>query len=218
MLGCVLLSALLSSLLTAGIIIGSNEVMADDLTAQSVALGNAFSYQGRLTENGVPVSGARDFEFVLFDAASAGTPVGATIVVDDLAVMNGLFSLQLDFGPTAFSGASRWLEVRGRTSASGAYTTIGRQELTATPYALYAKTVGEHSHFGDVWTGDADAPGLSVDNSNGYGLEGKSPNQGVVGRTDDGLCGQGIISSGVLGVSCATRESRAFLIRVRCTR
>lgn len=206
MLRSVLVSAVVSSLLTAGIVIGSNRVIADDLTAHSVALGNAFTYQGRLTEDGVPVSGARDFEFVLFDAASAGAPVGTPIVVDDLAVANGLFSLQMDFGPSAFNGEGRWLEVRARAAASGPYTTIGRQELTATPYALYAKSVGDHSHFGDTWSGDLDGPALFVENTNdeGSGLEGKSPFQGVVGRTDDGNCGQGIVPSGVLGVSCAS--------------
>ena len=38
----------------------------------------AFTYQGKLTDNGNPASGQFDFQFKLFDALSAGTQQGTT--------------------------------------------------------------------------------------------------------------------------------------------
>ena len=38
-------------------------------------MGTAFTYQGRFNSGGSPANGAYDFEFKLFDAATAGTQV-----------------------------------------------------------------------------------------------------------------------------------------------
>ena len=48
--------------------------------------GTAFTYQGRLTDGGSPASGAYDLRFTLFDAATAGSPVGSAITNEDVAV------------------------------------------------------------------------------------------------------------------------------------
>ena len=102
--------------------------------------GNAFLFQGRMEEGGVPSSGSFDFEFQLFDAASGIVNPSATATIPDLQVTNGLFSVPLDFGTNAFQGQQRFIEVRVRPGASsGAYTTLpARQELTPAPYALFA--------------------------------------------------------------------------------
>ena len=82
----------------------------------------AFTYQGRLTDGGNPANGPYDLQLVLFDAATGGAQVGATLTRDDVPVANGLFTVSLDFG-TAFAGAKRWLELRVRPgSSTGAYT------------------------------------------------------------------------------------------------
>jgi hypothetical protein len=111
--------------------------------AQPAALGTAFTYQGRLTDAGFAADGVFDFELELFDAASAGSQVGSTVVRDDVAVVNGLFILALDFGAGVFTGNARWLEIGVRPGASsGAFTTLsGRQELTPVPNALQASTL-----------------------------------------------------------------------------
>ena len=36
------------------------------------AQGTAFTYQGRLADNGAPANGAYDFQFTIFDALSGG--------------------------------------------------------------------------------------------------------------------------------------------------
>jgi hypothetical protein len=100
----------------------------------------AFSYQGRLTDGGATANGLYDLQFKLFDAASAGNQIGATVTRDDVNVTNGVFSTTLDFGAAAFPGAARWLEISVRPGAStGAYTTLApRQPVNSTPYAIRA--------------------------------------------------------------------------------
>lgn len=109
---------------------------------QAQTLTNAFTYQGQLSNGGAPVNGTADLQFRLFTAASGGTQVGSTLALNNQAVSNGAFSVSLDFG-AAFDGNQRFLEIQVRTPAgSGAFTTLARQEIKATPYALYAKNPG----------------------------------------------------------------------------
>src|SRR5262249_38251375 len=79
-----------------------------------------------------------DLQFKLFDALVGGNQVGATLIRDDVTVTNGIFSVSLDFGATAFPGAQRFLEIAVRPGAnSGAFTPLSPlQPITATPYAI----------------------------------------------------------------------------------
>lgn len=100
---------------------------------------NEFTYQGRLIQDGIPANGSFDFEFALFDVDSGGSPLATLAVIEDVLVTNGTFSARLDFAVNHFAGDARWLEVHARPGAStGSFALLGRQELTATPYALYA--------------------------------------------------------------------------------
>lgn len=106
----------------------------------SAALTTAFTYQGQLQQSGILEDGTCDFQFALFDAASAGNQIGTAQTLSPVNVSNGLFTAQLDFGGSAFAGDNRWLQIAVRCPVgSGSYTTLSpRQPLTATPYALYA--------------------------------------------------------------------------------
>jgi len=90
--------------------------------------------------SGVAVTGAYDFQFMLYDQASGGSQVGSTVTKDDVAVTTGLFTVQLDFTASPFDGSDRHLQINVRIGTStGGYTGLSpRQKLTATPYALYA--------------------------------------------------------------------------------
>jgi hypothetical protein len=102
-------------------------------------MGSAFTYQGRLADAGVPASGAFDFRFTLWDAAAAGNAVGAPLSLPAVAVAQGLFTTALDFGPAAFSGQARWLQIEVRPAGGGAYATLApRQELTPAPHAGFS--------------------------------------------------------------------------------
>lgn len=100
----------------------------------------AFTYQGRLTDNGLPATGLYDLQFSLHDADSAGSTYGDPFTSANTPVTNGLFTVMLDFGASMFTGAARWLEIGVRPGGSGTNFTILalRQPITATPYALHA--------------------------------------------------------------------------------
>lgn len=118
-------------------------------TAGAVPAGSAFTYQGRLDFGGSAVSNTCDFQFRLWDdplAVDHANQVGPTLVFDGqggnpppIVVANGLFTVQLDFGPDAFDGTALWMEIAVRCPPDGAFITLDpRQPIAAAPYALFA--------------------------------------------------------------------------------
>ncbi len=106
-------------------------------TAQAQTPPTAFTYQGRLTDAGAPANGTYDLQFTLYD--NGGAPVGSPVVREDVAVANGIFTVQLDFGTNVFtSGQASSLEIGVRAGTStGAFTVLSpRQPITASPYAV----------------------------------------------------------------------------------
>jgi len=106
--------------------------------AAAAPLGTGFTYQGQLTEDGEPVTGTCDLRFTLYDAADGGDPVGIAQNKPDQPISHGYFAVQLDFGSGAFDGDARWLGVEVDRAGDGTFVDLGRQALTAAPYALYA--------------------------------------------------------------------------------
>ncbi|MCK6483664.1 MAG: hypothetical protein HUU22_14550 [Phycisphaerae bacterium] len=108
------------------------------------ALGTMFTYQGQLKIAGSPLDDVADFQFTLWDAAGAGNPpsggnqIGSMVSVGNVAVVDGMFAVNIDFGGDAFNGQARWLQIAVRSPAgAGAFTTLApRQRLTAAPHAL----------------------------------------------------------------------------------
>lgn len=129
------------ALLTLVALTGGILASTDSLAAP---MGTAFTYQGRFNASGSPTNGAYDFEFKLFDAATAGNQVGSTVLKNDLPVSDGYFTTPLDFGSGRFTGDSRWLQIAVRPGAeTGDYTTLTpRHELTPTPYAINSDNEG----------------------------------------------------------------------------
>lgn len=121
-------------------------------------LGTEFTYQGQLSGAGTPAVGNADFRYSLFNAAEGGVQIGATLSRDNVALVNGQFTLPLDFGASAFNGEARWIEVSVRSPAgAGSFTTLApRQQVTATPYATQTR-------------------GLFVDSNNRLGIGTTSP-------------------------------------------
>jgi len=118
----------------------------------SAALGTAITYQGKLDKNGVPVNGACNFTFKLYDALSAGAQIGSTITINNQPVAGGFFTAALDFGSGAFDGQARWLEIQVQGPGDAGFTALTpRQPITAAPYALYA-LAGPVT--GSQWTND----------------------------------------------------------------
>lgn len=143
--------------------------LADEMTpadgpSSNIVLSNSFTYQGRLVLSGVPVDGTADIVISLWDAVAGGTEIGSQNQFLAIQVTDGLFSVELDFGASAFAGDARWLQIEVRSPA-GVGTWIGlspRQEINAVPYALHALNGG-----GGGGSGYWDLSGSAVTNSSG---------------------------------------------------
>jgi hypothetical protein len=90
----------------------------------------------RYGRSGEPVSDVCDFHFGLYDAPSLGRQVDVTHTAT-VTLTDGLFAVGLDFGDV-FTGTARWLAIAVKCDSEDDHTSLGRQELSATPYALYA--------------------------------------------------------------------------------
>src|SRR5438876_4037213 len=101
------------------------------------AQGTSFTYQGRLSDGGTPANGNYDLQFALWDSMDGGNQIGSTQTVPNVSVSAGVFTVTLDFGANAFSGANRFLEISARLGGTGSFTLLlPRQQITATPYAV----------------------------------------------------------------------------------
>ncbi|MFO7642561.1 MAG: hypothetical protein R6X17_15225, partial [Candidatus Competibacteraceae bacterium] len=91
-------------------------------------------------KDGAFANGFYDFRFILWNAEVGGSQVGNILIREDLPVIEGFFTVTLDFGASVLDGNPRYLEVAVRDgSSTGIYTVLSpRQMLTATPYASYA--------------------------------------------------------------------------------
>ncbi len=139
--------------------------------------GTAFTYQGQLKESGAPTNGLHDFRVRLFDAASGGAQVGPTLCVDEVDVVNGLFTLPLDFGQQYATTAQRHLEIQVRrdigqpcTDDFGYVLLSPRQQLTATPLASHAKAA-----FALDAADGSPANAVVVDNNGNVGIGTSAP-------------------------------------------
>lgn len=113
-------------------------------SSAQVPVGTSFLYQGQLRDGGTTATGEYDFEFKIFDDELVGLQVGLTVTLEDVDVENGLFTVELDFGPGVFTGTERCLEIGVREGAStGSFTVLApRQKVAPTPYALRATDAG----------------------------------------------------------------------------
>jgi len=104
-------------------------------------LASYFTFQGYLTDSGRPANGLYDFQFKLYDAATGGSQVAVTNVMDDVQVTDGVFDVMLLF-ERAFDGQNLWLQIEVRPGASsGPYVVLDpREPITGVPYAVYALT------------------------------------------------------------------------------
>ena len=136
------------------------------------AVSSAITYQGSL-ENppGTPVDDTCDFEFALCDDPAAACAPGTVSQHADVEVVNGVFTVpDVDFGPGAFPGDPRWLEISVQCSNDTGVTTLApRVEMSAAPYShrAYEGVGPPNSIEVDPLTGyvgvGTDAPGEQLD-------------------------------------------------------
>lgn len=163
----------------------------------------AFTYQGQLKQQGVPLSGQVDMRFTLFASEDSLDAVGGPLLFDDfnfpsIPAVNGLFSVELDFGPGALH-LGQWLEIELRSphdpSDSGAYTLLTpRQKISAAPFALSVPGL-DSSESGVEVVGNVHAGGevtASAFSSNSPLIFKVNPSNTECARFDDANCYLGL--------------------------
>lgn len=119
----------------------------------TIAQTTTFTYQGKLNDAAVSANGPYDFTFKLYDASSGGSQIGSNVVVNDANVIAGIFTVNLDFGATAFTeGSIRFLQIDIRPGAStGAFTPLSpRQEIKSAPYAMKSQKSTTSDQLGGI--------------------------------------------------------------------
>ncbi len=133
------------------------------------AIDNDFSYQGSLEDGGLPANGSYDFYFEPY--TDFGTSVHAPVILEDVVVTDGVFTVRLNFGNAVFDGEPLVLLIGVRAGASsGAFTYLTPETpIRATPYALRATNAsfaGYADFAGGVLANSIDSPAI-VDGSVG---------------------------------------------------
>jgi hypothetical protein len=121
----------------------------------ALAQGTAFTYQGQLLTANGPAQGLYDLTFALYNAGTGGTQVGSAVQTNGVLVTNGLFTVMVDFGSGLFNGTTYWLQIGVRTNGAASFAALaGRQQLTPTPYAIYAEGASATGLLGTIPSGD----------------------------------------------------------------
>ena len=180
---------ILTILILAVVIVSSVKV------SDAASMGTAFTYQGHLYDANQVADDLYDFQFRLYDANVDYNQIGSDVNVPDVDVIDGYFTVELDFGVGIFGGDARWLEIGVRTGNQNdpcEYASLSpRQEITPAPYALYAQS-GTPGPIGLTGaTGDTGPQGIQ-------GVQGDTGPQGIQGVQGD-IGAQGI--QGIQGLA-----------------
>ena len=148
----------------------------------AVPVGSTFTYQGLLKDNGQAATGLYDLQVCVFDDPSTPVPLACVPDFDDVPVEDGIFTVPLDFGSSVFAGELRFLELRVRPGAGGAYTILTpRQAIRPAPEALrsavssaapWSGLSGVPAGFADGVDNDTNSGGTVTSVTSGAGLTG----------------------------------------------
>jgi len=181
---------------------------------------SAFTYQGKLTNNGSLVNNQCDFIWNIYADPSGGLSL-ATDTDTNLLVTNGLFTAVVNVPASVIDGYARFVEIQVRCpTLGGAYTTLSpRQELLAAPYALGLRLPFAHTINGSISPifsvtnsgGTVDSPsilGSSVGSTGvkGTSTGGASADNGVYGETNSTSTNE----AGVKGISTSAAAGGYF--------
>lgn len=104
----------------------------------AASIGSAFTYQGSMSFGSEPLTSTLDFQIHPFDDPLVGEQIVAPVVVNNVQIVEGLFTMLVDFGPGVLGGEAIWLEISVKPAASpDAFVKLSpRQRLSAAPIAL----------------------------------------------------------------------------------
>lgn len=157
-------------------------------TCSALAQGTtAFVYQGQLRDHGTNANGNYTMMLKLYDAAGGGNQIGNTITTS-ATFLNGIFSVNLDFGANAFDGTGRWLDIVIQSGTNAPETLSPRVQLLPTPYSIFAANAG--SLASGTWSATA---GTFQGYSNVFGIS--ANNSLVLGLSTNGVLVNGKLSA-----------------------
>ncbi|MEL6150305.1 MAG: tail fiber domain-containing protein [Chloroflexota bacterium] len=106
-------------------------------SAQTFTNAGTFTYQGYLERNNTGLTGSCNFTFAVFDAVSGGNQIGNMQNANNVAVTNGVFSANLNFGAAAFANGDRYLQISVQCAGDNAAITLSpRQPINPSPVAM----------------------------------------------------------------------------------
>jgi hypothetical protein len=119
----------------------------------AIAQSSVFTYQGKLFDQGIAANGQYQLEFRIYNAPTDGTQIGTTISDVAVSVTQGVFTTQLDLGPSIFAaGKELFIELGVRRNTGESYVTLSpRQQLTSAPYAIKALLADTAAIAGDSY-------------------------------------------------------------------
>ena len=155
-------------------------------TSALAQLETIFVYQGSLMEAGEPASGEYEFQLRLLDDLNFQI---STTQFSSAVINEGIFQIDMDFGPGAFDGSTRYLEVSVRPFMdAGPYTLLSPSQLiTSTPFAQFALSGNEGPQGDQGEQGNTGPIGMTgTDGNDGAtGSEGPQGVQGLQGIQGD---------------------------------
>tara|TARA_R110002096_G_scaffold344921_12_gene538416 strand:+ start:4598 stop:6286 length:1689 start_codon:yes stop_codon:yes gene_type:complete len=151
------------------------------INSTAYAQSTTFTYQGALSQNGTTVEGMYEFQVRLLDQSDTQIGTTQSIIAD---ITEGLFTLNLDFGPAAFGAAPRFLEISTRSVMDGGpFTTLSpNQPITSTPVAQFALSGNEGPQGPQGPSGNTGPAGPTGDQGP-TGPDGPQGPQGPIGNT-----------------------------------
>lgn len=115
--------------------------------SKAAPLGTAFTYQGRLMDTNIPANGLYDLQFKIYDHADpcSGVEVAPPVLLEDVEILDGYFTVDVDFGEGVFMGDARWLGVGARPwDSEEPLEDFGDpQPMGPAPHATYADNAGK---------------------------------------------------------------------------
>ncbi len=179
----------------------SSPASAQGVAAQT-SVGTGFNYQGHLLQAGTAVTGTCDLTFKLYDTPTGLNQVGSDVIDNNVSINDGYFSVNLDFGSTAFTGQTRWLEITINSCNGNGISAalIPLVELNPTPYALSLRPGAVISgSMTPALTAQTDSNDTNASGVYGLATANSSVTFGVIGQSNSNEN----FASGVFGFAAA---------------
>ncbi|MDE2490834.1 MAG: hypothetical protein KGM24_08295 [Elusimicrobia bacterium] len=187
----------------------ANVTFTPQSTAPPGSVPQGIDYQGRLDDNGVPVTGTQKMVFRVYDASTGGTLIW-TSPAQFVDVSIGLFNAVVPVPITALvGGGARYMEVEINGT-----TMSPRELLNSVPYALIAKSIEgtiEVSTAGlsILPNGSATTPSLTISSTTGgVGIGAAVPAPGSVFSVGASTL---VVANGSVGVGTASPDPGSAL-------